>query len=632
NKNISYGIKEDVIKKLVIELKKDYEPKQNILIAEGVPPEKGKDGEEIYSIFKTIDKDESGKENDVSFIYYINIESIKKEYRPAIAVKPDEKIATATRSEKGKDGIDIFGNVVPAEKGKEKYIIGENVYVDIEDNKVHFKSKIYGYVQLRGDEISVVSPIWISEDFMEAYFINLPQKNPEKVFPYNGVIKDLIKMKGIEFGVMENNLKKIPEMVKNWAEENLIIPIARGQEPVPGKDARIEFFFNVERKPGKILPDGSIDFKEQELIPVVKENQLLAVKYFPEEGTPGINLKGEETPAERGKDKNITAQHNVRTVQGKNKLLYYSMIEGKVQLVGSSSLSVNKHYNVLGNVDYSTGNIYFNGDVNIKGSVLSGFKVKAEGSVTVKETVNPGAEIISGGDVIVGQGIVGRGDTKIVAKGTVKAKFLQNVNIEAEGDVIVGSYIINSSVKCGGMLITPPKDYMKDVKGSITGGVVNAVIGIKARNIGSDFTKGTKVIVGNDWKVEKKLEKVEKAIEYLELNKKKLLRTVRISELDPRKIKEVFNKLPKKKQLEFLSAIEKIRELDRMEKEVENKKSELLKETKERIEHANISVLEKLYPNVYIQIGESKLITELPLERVRLFEDKNKKEIIWKKL
>jgi len=631
-KKISYGIKEDEIGKVINELKNDYEPKQNILIAEGVPPVKGGDGTEIVSIFKTVLTNETVVEEDVSFMYHTNIESIKEEYHAAIVANENELLAEITRGEKGKEGKNVFGESVPAEKGKEKYTLGDKVYIDIEDKKVCFKSKIYGYVQLKGNEISVVSPLWVSENLMEAYFINLPQKNPMKKIPYKDAIENLIKLDSIEFGVKERIIDKIINKVKSWKEFEVALLLAEGTKPEPGKDALIEFFFNTERKPGKILSDGSIDFKEQELIPVVKENQLLAAKYPPQEGIPGKNLKGDEAQAESGKDRNIKAQNNVRVVQGKGKVMYYSMIEGKVQLISDSSISVNKHYNVKGNVDYSTGNVYFNGDVNIKGSVLSGFKVKSGGSVTIKGTVNPGAEIVAGGDVIVGEGILGKGDTNVVAGGIVKAKFLQNVNIEAESDVIIGSYILNSSVKCGGMVITPPKDFMKDVKGSIAGGSVNAVLGIKARNIGSDYTKGTKIIVGSDWKFEKKLNKIISAFEYLELSKKKLLRTIRIADLDPAKIKEVFKKLPKQKQMDYLKVIEKIKEFEKMEKEIENKKRDIMKETQDRVKNANISILENLYPNVFIQIGETKMMMELSLQRVRLFEDKNKKEIIWKKM
>jgi len=632
NKDISFGIKENEIRKLVDELKRDYDLKQNILVAEGIPPEKGKDGEEVSSIFNQIKNKETNYDGDLSFMYLSTINAVQRDYHAALVVKEKEEIAVSTRGTKGKDGKSIFGETVPAEKGREKYILGENVSLDVDDNKVIYKSKIFGYVQLNENELSVISPLWISDDNMEAYFINLPQLNENKVIPYISELDDLIKQAKIEFGKRDSQIRQIPSKIKDWNEEEVALLVAEGRKPVRGADARIDFYFNTERKPGKILEDGSIDFKEQELIPVVKENQLLAAKYPPQEGTPGKDLRGEETPAEKGKDKSLTPQNNVRVVQGKGKTLYFSTIEGKVQLISNTFLSVNKHHNIKGNVDYSTGNVYFNGDVNIKGSVLSGFKVKAEGSVTIKGTVNPGAEIYSGGDVMVGEGVVGKGDTIIVAKGSVKAKFLQNSTIEAEGDIIVGNYILNCIIRCGGKVITPPKEYMKDVKGSIAGGTTNAVMGIKARNIGSDFAKGTKIIVGNDWKFEKKIKKVDKAFEYLELSKKKLLRTTRISALDHKKIKEVFSKLPPKKQRDFLKTIEKIKEFERMEKEIINKKKELISETKDRTEQANIQIMENLFPGVYVQIGESKIITELPLERIRMFEDKNKREIIWKKL
>ena len=67
-------------------------------------------------------------------------------------------------------------------------------------------------------------------------------------------------------------------------------------------------------------------------------------------------------------------QNVVVTDDGKFK----AVCDGQISLNGKV-LSVFLHYMVEGDVDYGCGNISFNGNVTIKGSVLPGFEVKAKG-------------------------------------------------------------------------------------------------------------------------------------------------------------------------------------------------------------------------------------------------------------
>ena len=60
----------------------------------------------------------------------------------------------------------------------------------------------------------------------------------------------------------------------------------------------------------------------------------------------------------------------------------------------------------LNNIDNSTGNINFNGNVIIKEDILNGFALKTTGSVEIKGAVE-GGFIQCDGDVLVRQGIQG---------------------------------------------------------------------------------------------------------------------------------------------------------------------------------------------------------------------------------
>ena len=77
----------------------------------------------------------------------------------------------------------------------------------------------------------------------------------------------------------------------------------------------------------------------------------------------------------------------------------YAAISGKIEYC-NYDLSVVNVYDVNGNLDMSMGNIDFNGDVNITGSVRSGVTVHAMGSIYVGGFVE-GATLIAGKDIVL---------------------------------------------------------------------------------------------------------------------------------------------------------------------------------------------------------------------------------------
>ena len=80
-------------------------------------------------------------------------------------------------------------------------------------------------------------------------------------------------------------------------------------------------------------------------------------------------------------------------------LALLAAIDGKAEMI-DGRINVYAVYEVLGNVDNSTGNIDFIGNVIINGNVLTGFEVKAGGYIEVRGVVE-GAKIIAQGDVLL---------------------------------------------------------------------------------------------------------------------------------------------------------------------------------------------------------------------------------------
>ncbi|MGL6174619.1 MAG: flagellar assembly protein A, partial [Cellulosilyticaceae bacterium] len=105
-------------------------------------------------------------------------------------------------------------------------------------------------------------------------------------------IKMAIDEKGIKYGIDEVLLKEICTERKY----NYKYFIAKGKAPTIGQNAVIDYQFNVEVLQ-KIIPtlkeDGSVDFKNLNIMNNVKRDDVLAIKVSPKVGEDGYNIFGE---------------------------------------------------------------------------------------------------------------------------------------------------------------------------------------------------------------------------------------------------------------------------------------------------------------------------------------------------
>ena len=136
------------------------------------------------------------------------------------------------------------------------------------------------------------------------------------------------------------------------------------------------------------------------------------------------------------------------------------MINGKINVYAI--------YEVLGDVDNSTVNIDFIGNVIIKGNVLTGFKVKAGGYIEVRGVVE-GAKLVAQGDVVLKKGIQGMGKGIIETQGNVIARFIENSTVTAKGNITTET-ILHSAINCGGKVEVGGR------KGLIAGGLFVLVV------------------------------------------------------------------------------------------------------------------------------------------------------------
>lgn len=347
--------------------------------------------------------------------------------------------------------------------------------------------------------------IFITADRMKAYITLLPPLGGE-VLSKADIIK-LLNSQNVVFGIDEGKIDRL----LNKREYGSRILIAEGIEPKNGVDGEVLYHISLEknRKP-LIKEDGNVDYYHLDIVENVAKGQLLATIVPPTDGTIGKTVTGDELLPKPGRDVRIGIGKNV--VLSEDGLELFSEIDGRVELIGNR-IHVYNTLEINGDVDTSTGNIDFIGNVIVNGNVLTGFEVNAKGHIKVLGVVE-GAKIDASGDVVIRKGIQGLGKGTVKAGGKIVCRFIENANVYCNGDVI-SEAIMHSQIQSGGHIQVAGK------KGLIVGGNIKAAAGITASTIGSPMATSTILEVGLDPSLRNEYKLLEDELKQLESEFKK---------------------------------------------------------------------------------------------------------------
>ncbi|MDR0399681.1 MAG: FapA family protein [Treponema sp.] len=373
------------------------------------------------------------------------------------------------------------------------------------------------------------------------------------------------------------------------------VTVAEGERPVDGRDAYIQYNFETDKSKVRLQEgsNGRVNFKDLNIIQNVVENQPLAVKIPAQRGKDGKNIRGVLFPAKDGKDVSLPLGKNVRVAD--DEVTIVADINGQVLIV-NNKINVEPVYTVDDGVNLKSGNIEFLGTVIVNGNVEDGFFVKASGNIEVNGTVEK-AELVSQGDIIVTQGIAGKGEGTVRAGHSVWAKFIENAAVESGDMVVVSDGIINSRVDAAKRVLCQGK------RAAIVGGRVRAAEEINAKTLGSPIS-GTETVLeaGFDPKLKNRFtqlsdrkEKIRKEFQDLQRNIQTLIN-----------IKKQRRTLPEDKEAtlaEFMALRQTL--IAHIAKTDEDllKVQESLDKTRVR---GRVSVSSKVFPGVRIQIRDAR--------------------------
>lgn len=313
----------------------------------------------------------------------------------------------------------------------------------------------------------------VSKDMMQAVVWKEPAGESEIT---TATIQDLLEEQGIKAGIDKSAIEQCVAD-KNYGNEYIV---ATGKEPTDGKDGYFEFFFdrNLESTKPKIREDGSVDYSLQRQL--VQSGQLLCNYHPAKGGAFGYTVFASVIAPVAVKD--LPPYHTTGVEKKDNQ--YFATVNGEVHL-NQDTLFVDDKLIIYGDASNATGEVRFNGDIQIQGDVLSNVHVVADGSVEVFGVVE-GARIEAGKDIIVKHGIHGMEKAILKAKGSVYASFIEEAHIEAEENIVF-NYMCNSTVYAKKHIRAEGR------AGSILGGTTIAGESILAKRVGNESETRTKL-------------------------------------------------------------------------------------------------------------------------------------------
>jgi len=321
---------------------------------------------------------------------------------------------------------------------------------------------------------------------------------------------------GVVFGVLEARLKGALELAKREGGMPRPVVVAHGREPVPPRPAELDLEVDIGQRSGSIDAHSlQVDYRERSVACAIESGALIGSWRGPQAGESGRGVDGSEIPCPKldQRDARYGAGISARPKPGETGTLeLHSELDGVVRLDGKGELTVCELFPVAEDVNLEVGNIDVNGSVQVGGGIQAGFRVTARKDIRVARSIED-AVVEAGGVLDVGGGILGGGiqggDLGHVRAGElVRASFAQNAKIECGGDVELGSST-RSLVRCSGMLL------VEGGIGHLRGGEYFAGRGLRAKELGSAQGAKTRVEVGRDPLLVRKLALVGREISEL---------------------------------------------------------------------------------------------------------------------
>lgn len=314
---------------------------------------------------------------------------------------------------------------------------------------------------------------------------------------------------GVTYGIDSAVLSyiQITKKYNEWITAAKCLPAQNGE------NGTVEYLFSKEAQ-GQLHEDarGYVDFKNLGIVRNITKGTVIANITKETAGTAGINVRNEPINPKAGMPPKITYAENITTSD--DGLTIYATSDGNLTFSGGR-FSVQETLKMDGDIDVSTGNIDFIGDVVIRGDVREGFKVSAGKTITIYGGVF-GAQIVADGKIQIRNGSIG---STITSGSSVEMDFAENTSINC-CELLKSRSLYFCDVFCKGEISVTAGN------GSIVGGRVISTKNLSANNIGSKNYTPTTVIIGDNAIMLEEKEKILAEIAQLTLDEEKCAKII----------------------------------------------------------------------------------------------------------
>lgn len=205
--------------------------------------------------------------------------------------------------------------------------------------------------------------------------------------------------------------------------------IARGREPVAGRDGYFEPAFSVGIQAGHVDEAGTIDFFDRELLKPLLADDYVGKLHQPVVGIPGKRVDGAEIKVNPARPLNLQIGPGIRRAPDGRLFAAYA---GVLVFETDRKIDVARQHVHMRDVDLRSGNLDMEGALTVCGSVQHRFIVRATGDIEIQGGVESGS-VYSSGKLRVRLGVRGGDCGELCAEGDVEVGHAESASIRSGG-------------------------------------------------------------------------------------------------------------------------------------------------------------------------------------------------------
>lgn len=300
------------------------------------------------------------------------------------------------------------------------------------------------------------------------------------------------------------------EPAENGSNRRVII--AKSKPPVHGQDGRIDWTVDQKRLEQKANEDEAdqVSFYDRSTYITVQPGDELGKLHRPTIGEDGRDVCGGTLAAKDGKAVEPKFNESL-LVKGDGTII--AQQRGALVRPTPNKAFITDTIEISENVDFSTGNIDFDGSVTVRGGIKDCFLVKAKDDIEVHGLVEA-AQIEAGRDFKAMGGFAGREQGTAKVGHDLLAKYLDGVEGEIMNALQVDRELLNCDLTVHGEVDSP--------RGSLIGGRVISTGPVRLATLGSNGNARTELVIGVVPRLEPWLVRLETMINPIKEDREKL--------------------------------------------------------------------------------------------------------------